>query len=180
MELSARFRPNEGLGGRVLKVNHAGEHGAVNIYAGQIVVARFTARSMLPELAEFKLDEQNHRAIFQAELQRRGLRRCRSYALCGVGGFVLGMVTALFGRNAMAATTVAVERVVLVHLKQQIEALRAQNESAVAAISAIVKEEQQHHDRSAAHVRASRYWVRVLSPIVALSTEAVIWVGMHA
>lgn len=180
MELSARYKSNEGLGGRVLKVNHAGEHGAVNIYAGQIFVARFTARSMLAELAEFKSHEQRHRAIFQAELHRRGLRRCRSYRLCGAGGFLLGLITGLFGRRAIAATTVAVERVVLRHLGQQMAALRAKDEAAVAAIGAIVSEEQQHHDRSAAHVHASRFWLKVLSPVVALSTEAVIWVGMHA
>ena len=179
MQLSARLHPNEELAGRVLKVNHAGEHGAVNIYAGQLLLARLTAPSMLADLAEFKSHEQRHRAIFQAELQRRGLSRCRSYMLCGAGGFMLGMLTGLLGRRAIAATTVAVERVVLTHLNQQMEALRAKDEAAVEAIGSIVSEEQEHHDRSAAHVQAGAFWVRVLSPVVALSTKAVIWIGMH-
>jgi 3-demethoxyubiquinol 3-hydroxylase len=179
MQLSARLHPNEELGGRVLKVNHAGEHGAISIYVGQMLLARLTARSMLVELAEFKSHEQRHRAIFQAELQRRGLSRCRSYVLCGVGGFTLGILTGMLGRRAIAATTVAVERVVLSHLNQQIEVLRAKDEAAVAAIGSIVSEEQEHHDRSAAHAQASPFWIKVLSPVVALSTQAVIWLGMH-
>jgi ubiquinone biosynthesis monooxygenase Coq7 len=179
MQLSARLHPNEELGGRVLKVNHAGEHGAINIYAGQMLLARLTAPSMVAELAEFKSHEQRHKTIFQAELRRRGLSRCRSYVLCGVGGFMLGVLTGLLGRRAIAATTVAVERVVLSHLNQQMEALRAKDEAAVAAIRSIVSEEQEHHDRSAAHARASPFWVKVLSLPVALSTKAVIWVGMH-
>ena len=179
MELSARHRPAEGLGERVLKVNHAGEHGAVNIYAAQLLVARLTARSLLGELAEFQSHERRHRGIFQAELQQRGVRRCRSYHFCGVGGFALGFLTALFGRSAIAATTVAVESVVLRHLEHQVQELQAIDPAAVRAISEIVSEEQQHHDRSASHIRASRFWVRLLSPVVAASTKAVIWLGMR-
>ncbi len=179
MYLSAHLHRHEEFGGRVLKVNHAGENGAVNIYAGQILAARLTAPSMLDELAEFKAHEQRHRAIFEAELRRRGLPRCRSYGLCALGGFVLGGITGLLGRRAIAATTVAVERVVLRHLRQQIAALGAADPAAVAAIESIVAEEQQHYDRSVAHTQASAFWLKLLSPVVAVSTEAVIWLGMH-
>lgn len=167
------------LGGRILKVNHAGEHGAINIYSGQIMMARLTARGMVEELVEFRLHEQRHRAIFGAELQRRGRRRCRSYWLCGVGGFVLGIVTGLCGRHAIAATTVAVERVVLRHLEHQVAVLGSRDPAAVAAIESIIQDEKLHHDQSASHVHADGLWYKVLSPIVAASTEAVIWLGMR-
>ena len=171
--------PDTALGARILKVNHAGENGAVHIYAGQILVARLTAPSLVPELREFKAHEEGHRAIFRAELQRRGQPRCRSYLLCGLGGLVLGLVTALFGRGAIAATTVAVERVVLSHLAHQRQVLAGQDGAAVEAINQIVEEEQQHHDHSAAHVRGRQFWPKVLTPIVAASTESVIWLGMR-
>jgi 3-demethoxyubiquinol 3-hydroxylase len=134
MELSARLSEVGPLGGRVLKVDHAGEHGAVNIYAAQMLLARFTAPSLVPELREFREHEQRHRSIFWAELQRRGIRRCRSYLLCGFGGFALGLITGLFGRGAIAATTVAVERVVLRHLQEQLAVLEPTDPSAAAAI----------------------------------------------
>lgn len=165
---------------RVLKVNHAGENGAVNIYAGQIFFARITAPSMVAELADFKSHEEGHRTIFWAELQRRNLPRCRSYWLCGVGGFVLGLITGLFGRGAIAATTVAVERVVLLHLEHQLEQLQGKDEAAVKAIQSIVAEERHHHDQSASHITVGQFWPRILSPVVSASTEAVIWVGMRA
>jgi len=179
MELSARASAAEGVGGRVLKVDHAGEHGAVNIYSGQLFFARFTAPALVQELREFKQHEERHRQIFQAELQLRGMRRCRSYHLCGLGGYMLGLVTGLFGRGAIAATTVAVERVVLAHLKEQIRALEHTDAAAANAIRAIVAEEQEHHDRSEGHARASRVWLVLLAPVVALSTEVVIWAGMR-
>lgn len=50
---------------------------------------------------------------------------------------------------------------------------------AVDAISQIVEEEQWHHDQSASHVRADHVWTKVLGPVVAASTESVIWLGMR-
>jgi ubiquinone biosynthesis monooxygenase Coq7 len=163
----------------VLKVNHAGENGAVNIYAGQIAVARWTARNLVEELREFRSHEEKHRSVFLRELERRGVRRCRSYMLCGIGGYVLGLLTALLGRSAIAATTVAVEKVVLEHLREQLRILQGHDQEAVAAIKSIVAEEQEHHDRSAVHARQGKFWPRLLSPVVSVSTESVIWLGMR-
>lgn len=166
------------LGDRIMKVDHAGEHGAIAIYSGQIMMARFACRDLIAELAEFRSHEQRHRAIFQAELRRRGARRCRSYWLCGVGGFVLGTVTGLLGRAAIGATTVAVERVVLRHLNHQVEMLGSCDPEAVRAIESIMAEEQKHHDESTRHANAGTWWPRILTPIVGISTESAIWLGM--
>ena len=167
------------LGDRIIRVNHAGEHGAIGIYTGQILMARLTAPEMVAELREFRTHEQRHRAIFGAELARRGRRRCRSYWLCGAGGFVLGAITGLLGRSAIAATTTAVERVVLRHLEQQRVVLQDHDPAAVSAILSVVAEEQQHHDQSLAHIQAGTFWPRIITPIVSGSTEAVIWLGMR-
>lgn len=166
------------LGSRILKVDHAGEFGAISIYTGQIWMAHLRARELVSELVEFRSHERRHRAVFGAELKRRGQRRCRSYALCGAGGLLLGLITGLLGRSAIAATTVAVESVVLKHLEQQLERLRGIDEAAVSAIAAIVSEEREHHDRSAAHIRNESLWYRALRPVVAAATESVIWLGM--
>lgn len=167
------------LGDRIMKVNHAGEHGAVNIYRGQIVMARFTARHLVDELKECQSHEERHRSIFQAELTRRGKARCCSYWLCAFGGYCLGIVTGLFGTSAIAATTVAVESVVLRHLEQQVAWLSQVDRPAVEAIAAIIGDEKQHHDQYASRLNASGFWPRVLTPVVSASTEVVIWMGMR-
>lgn len=179
METNAQSSPVTKLGDRILKVNHAGEHGAVCIYSGQIHAARLTARTMLGELSEFRSHEQRHRTIFGAELQRRRRPRCRSYWLCGFGGYVLGLFTGLLGSQAIAATTAAVESVVLRHLERQLTTLRGTDETAVCAISAIVGDERQHHDHSAGRLHAGNFWSKVLTPVVSASTESVIWLGMR-
>lgn len=179
--MEAVTQPNSeiDLGSRIIKVNHAGEHGAICIYSGQIIMARLTARSLVEELAEFREHERNHREIFLKELNRRNRRRCRSYWFCGVGGFVLGIITGLCGSRAIAATTVAVEEVVLRHLEHQIRVLKENDPSAVAAIRSIIDDERLHHDKSAAHHAANGIWFKLLTPVVSVSTEAVIWLGMH-
>ena len=168
------------LGNRILKVDHAGEHGAVSIYTAQILMARFTAPSLVPELLEFKSHEEKHRALFWAELRRRGLRRCRSYWLCGIGGFFLGIVTGLLGVQAISATTAAVEHVVLGHLREQLLGLAGIDEAAVAVISEIVAEEQQHHDQSRSRLVPGHMGASLINFIVRISTESVIWIGMRA
>ena len=180
MELAALSLSDKELGDRIIKVNHAGEHGAICIYSGQIFVARLTARRLVNDLTEFRSHEERHHALFAAELARRGRARCTSYGLCGFGGYVLGLVTGLFGASAIAATTVAVERVVLRHLEGQLVVLRGIDPPAVAAISAIVSEEREHHDRSEVLARAGAFWPKVLTPIVSAATEFVIWLGMRS
>ena len=166
-------------GDRILKVNHAGEHGAVAIYSGQLLAGRLRARTLLAELAEFKVHEEKHRSIFAGEMERRGVSRCRSYWLCGAGGFLLGVVTGLLGPQAMATMTVAVERVVLRHLESQLQELGQTDPAAIAAISAIIGDEQEHHDRSAARAGRGGVLNRMLAACVSGATEGVIWIGMR-
>jgi ubiquinone biosynthesis monooxygenase Coq7 len=163
---------------RILKVNHAGEHGAVNIYRGQHLACFWRDAALRGELAEFRAHEEKHRAIFAAELDRRGLRRCRSYHLCGIGGFLLGVITGICGRASIAAVTVAVERVVLRHLAIQLLELEGVDPAAHAAVASILEDERAHHDRAAQEPRQGIFWPRVLRPTVSAATEFVIWTGM--
>jgi ubiquinone biosynthesis monooxygenase Coq7 len=164
---------------RILKVNHAGEHGAINIYRGQRLVSFWRDADLKRELEEFRAHEERHRAIFAAELARRGLRRCRSYPLCGAGGFLLGVVTGICGRAAIAAVTVAVERVVLRHLEQQLRELDGADAAAYAAVASIVDDERAHHDHAAREVSRGMFWPRLITPAVSAATEFVIWTGMR-
>ena len=163
---------------RILKVNHAGEHGAVNIYRGQRLVCFWRDKALKRELEEFRLHEERHRAIFAAELARRGVRRCRSYWMCGVGGFLLGLSTGICGRASIAAVTVAVERVVLRHLEIQLRELDGVDAGAYAAVASILEDERAHHDRAAQEPRQGSFWPRILKPAVSAATEFVIWTGM--
>jgi ubiquinone biosynthesis monooxygenase Coq7 len=166
------------LGNKILKVNHAGENGAVRIYQGQILAAKLYSKNLARELIECKSHEERHLKIFESELAKRKQPRCKNYHICSVGGFVLGIITGLCGSGAISATTQSVESVVLKHLKHQISVLKGVDESAVTAIKSILSEEQAHHDLFTAKLNPHSIWLKIFSPVVTLSTELVIWLGM--
>lgn len=94
-------------------------------------------------------------------------------------GFVAGLVTGLIGRRAIAATTVAIERVVLHHLTLQLAALEGKDANAAATIRAIIDDEQDHHDRSAHRLGRTTALERLIDRSIAFSTSAIIWLGMR-
>jgi ubiquinone biosynthesis monooxygenase Coq7 len=167
------------LGDRILKVDHAGEHGAVNIYRAQILMARWTAPQLAPLLRHFLDHELGHGALFRDRLLARGVQRCHSYLLCGAGGWMLGLLTDLLGPSAIAAATYAVESVVLQRLREQQRQLETTDPDAFDTVSRIMMEEQEHHDHGRDAMPSGAFWPPILTPIVRASTEAAIWLGMR-
>lgn len=175
----ARPRAAASIAEKMIKTDHAGENGAVNIYRAQRIAASIRARALLPQLAEFQKHEEEHRRVFGKHLQSIGVRRCISYHFCGVGGFVLGLMTGLIGPSAIAATTYAVEHVVLSHLEEQLEYLEGVNQPAHDCVSAIYADEKEHHDTAEHQIQSNGLLTRTLIRIVKFSTEQVIKIGMR-
>ena len=105
---------------RILKVNHAGEHGAIRIYRAQIAVARWCYPELVPVLSQMLGHEIEHHRVFLDAMPSRAARPCRVMALWSLGGSVLDFVTALLGRQAIWTCTAAVESAVHRHLDDQI------------------------------------------------------------
>lgn len=175
----AKLRVASSVAEKMIKTDHAGENGAVNIYRAQRITALIRARSLLPQLKEFQSHEEEHRRVFQSHLHSIGVRRCVSYHLCGAGGFVLGFFTGVMGAKAIAATTYAVENVVLSHLKGQLAYLKGTDQSAFECVNGIYADEKEHHDTAKQLVNADGLLTRTLISIVKFSTEWVIRIGMR-
>lgn len=164
---------------KMIKVDHVGENGAVNIYRAQAMVVALFHPSLVSELKENQSHEESHRAIFDQWLGSNGIRRCISYHAGGAGGFVLGFVTALMGRKAIHATTYAVEHVVLQHLTEQMAYLRKADPSALSCVQQIHDDEQNHHDHARDALGAPGALDKMLIAIVRFCTNAVISFGMR-
>ena len=173
------LRPAQSKSEKMIKVDHAGENGAVNIYRAQRLSASLFWRSLRPQLREFQEHEEEHREIFRQHLAARGVRRCISYHLCGFGGFALGLVTGLMGRSAIAATTYAVENVVLTHLEHQMVYLKTNDTDAHDCVAKIYQDEKEHHDTAADQIDENSFLAKGLIRIVKMSTEGVIAIGMR-
>jgi ubiquinone biosynthesis monooxygenase Coq7 len=105
----------------MIRVNHAGEYGAVRIYQGQLAVLGKTASA--PLIQEMALQEQEHLQEFERQLVARRIRPTLLTPLWHVAGFALGAATALLGEKAAMACTVAVEEVINDHYLEQKEQL---------------------------------------------------------
>lgn len=64
--------------GRILKVNHAGETGAVQIYSAQIAIARRRFPDLVAALEAMRLDEIKHQRLFREAMPERGARPAAS------------------------------------------------------------------------------------------------------
>ena len=162
---------------RILKVNHAGEHGAVRIYGAQIAVARRRWPSLAPELQALLAHEREHVVTFLALMPERGTRPCGAMFLWGVGGTALGLATALLGRTAVLVCTEAVERTVHRHLDEQLEWLGGRDPELSAAIAAIQTQEEGHLAWAAERRPPPTAATRALERAVEAVVEALIWLS---
>lgn len=105
----------------MLRVDHAGELGARQIYAGQLAVFRNTAvGKVIHEMAE---QEKKHLDAFDRLIRERRVRPTAMLPIWNVAGYALGLGTALIGKEAAMACTVAVEEVIAEHYNEQVRAL---------------------------------------------------------
>ena len=130
--------------GRILKVNHAGEHGAIRIYSAQLIIARRFYPEIVGQLSEMLGHEIEHHRLFQEAMPTRNAKPCRLLFLWAWGGWSLGFSTALLGRNMIWICTEAVEEAVHHHLKDQLVFLKKRDRKLYALISAIQFEELSH------------------------------------
>ena len=103
---------------RMIRVNQAGEYGAKRIYEGQISILEGTKDE--PILQEMVESEEIHLEQFNKLMVERRVRPTILSPLWHVAGFALGAGSALLGREAAMACTVAVEEVIEEQYKNQL------------------------------------------------------------
>jgi len=165
---------------KILKVNHAGEFGAINIYRSQLFICKYFMKDLVPLLESFLNDEKRHMQLFWEEIQAREGVKCKSFWLCGLGGYFMGFISALLGRNGIMACTWAVESVVINHLTQQLIYLQSKEDnSAYTTVQAIMEDEINHRDTGFNEGGANNIWYKPLRLTISGFTEAVIRFGMR-
>lgn len=133
----------------MLRVDHAGEYGAVSIYEGQLAVfgRRPGHDRIRTQLREMASQEQAHLQAFDDILLMERIRPTLMSPIWKAAGFTLGATTALLGEKAAHACTEAVESVIEEHYAQQIEAFRETGDMDMAErISSFRDDEIAHRD----------------------------------
>lgn len=109
----------------MIRVDHAGEFGAVQIYRGQrAVFDRIAGKAHAARIiADMEAGEHEHLRTFDRLIAERHVRPTLLAPIWRVAGFGLGAITALMGESAAHACTEAVEEVIEEHYGRQSEKL---------------------------------------------------------
>jgi ubiquinone biosynthesis monooxygenase Coq7 len=160
---------------RILRVDHAGEHGAVRIYAGQLaVLGDKPAGAVIRRMAE---QEQKHLQTFDRMLPEHRVRPTALSPLWHVAGFALGAATAMMGEKAAMACTVAVEEVIDEHYAAQSAQLGAEEPALKAVIDEFRQDEIAHRDEGIAHGAEDAPGYEVLRAAIKTGSRLAIWLS---
>jgi 3-demethoxyubiquinol 3-hydroxylase len=162
---------------RILKVNHAGEHGAIRIYTAQIAIARILWPDIVPQLSEMLGHEIRHRRMFADAMPKRNARPCRALFLWAWGGFSLGVVTALLGRRLVWICTEAVEEAVHHHLSDQLHFLQSRDPQLFDAVAQVQSEELMHLETARTGRGTASLLPKLAGSFIFLVTDVLIWMS---
>lgn len=176
-------RPGRGAGrarlAEILRVDHAGEYGAVQIYRAQAAVfnARKGREAIAADLTEMQGQEAAHLARFEALLNRHRVRPTLLLPAWRLAAQALGAGTALMGEKAAHACTEAVESVIEKHYADQIAELAERDPELAAELKQFRDEELAHHDHAIDHGSREAPGYRLLSAVIKAGCKAAIKVS---
>lgn len=159
----------------MIRVDHAGEYGAVRIYDGQLaVIPRGRARAEIADMAE---QEKRHLAAFDDLIRARRVRPTILTPLWHVAGYALGAATALLGERAAMACTVAVEEVIDEHYRGQADRLRDADPTLGTTIEAFRADEARHRATAIEYGATEAVAYEVISAVVKTGSRLAIWLS---
>lgn len=160
---------------RMIRVDHAGEYGAVRIYAGQLaVLGKRPAGKVIREMAK---QEARHLERFEEILPARRVRPTVLTPVWHGAGYALGFVTALLGERAAMACTVAVEEVINRHYADQAARLGPEETELKATIEEFRQDELEHRDTALAHDAEGAPAYPLLTGTVKSASRLAIWLS---
>lgn len=152
----------------MIRVDHAGEYGAVRIYQGQLAVlgaSPATERSA-KLIRHMAAQEDDHLAAFDKLIAERRVRPTALAPVWDAAGFALGAVTALMGEKAAMACTEAVEEVIDEHYAAQQAALSGRDSELEDVVARFREDEIVHRDTARAEGAKEAVGYPVLTSIV--------------
>jgi ubiquinone biosynthesis monooxygenase Coq7 len=160
---------------RIIRVDQAGEYGAVRIYEGQLaVLGRTPAGAVIRDMAA---KERQHLATFNDLVGSRRVRPTALQPVWHLAGFALGAATALLGPKAAMACTVAVEEVIDAHYAKQVAELGDDEADLRELCERYRKDELEHRDTAMTHGARTAPGYRPLTAVIKSGSRLAIWLS---
>ena len=129
-----------------IRVDHAGEHGAIKIYEGQLLALNtFVKNEELKKIIEeMKEHEKEHCNYFENEIKKRKIKPTKFLPLWDLLGVGLGFGSTILGKKAAMLCTASVEEVIQEHYANQINLLQPDEKRLKDKIIKFREDELQH------------------------------------
>ena len=140
-----------------IRVDHAGERGAIKIYEGQLLALNtvFKDEKLKKIIEEMKFNEKEHLDFFEKELKKRNIKPTKFLPIWDLLGVGLGFGTTLLGKRAAMLCTASVEEVIDEHYQKQINQIEDDEKKLKKKIIKF-KEDELHHKDIAYNEGASK------------------------
>ena len=134
-----------------LRVDHAGERGAIKIYEGQLLALNTILKDedLKNTIKKMKDQEKEHLDFFNKEIKKRKIKPTKLLPLWDLLGVGLGFGSAIIGKKAAMLCTASVEEVIDKHYSNQIDKLEPDETNLKNKISEFRDDEL--HDKSIAY-----------------------------
>ena len=131
-----------------IRVDHAGERGAVKIYEGQLLALNTLVKdeNLKKVIEEMKVHEIEHCEFFETEIKKRRIKPTKFLPLWDLLGVGLGFGSTLLGKKAAMLCTASVEEVIDEHYQNQINQLGSDEKNLKKKIIKFREDELHHKD----------------------------------
>ncbi len=131
-----------------IRVDHAGERGAVKIYEGQLLALNTFVKdeNLKKTIEEMKVHEKEHCEFFEKEIKKRNIKPTKFLPLWDLLGVGLGFGSTLLGKKAAMLCTASVEEVIDEHYQNQINQLGPDEKELKRKIVKFREDELHHKD----------------------------------
>jgi|TARA_B110000238_G_scaffold164132_1_gene178935 ubiquinone biosynthesis monooxygenase Coq7 len=132
----------------IIRVDHAGERGAIKIYEGQLLALKTFKQDedLKRQIEEMKEHEKEHYDFFEKEIKKRNISKTKLLPLWDLLGVTLGFGTAMMGKKATMLCTASVEEVIGEHYKNQTYKLKEDEKELKEKIVKFRDDELSHKD----------------------------------
>ena len=134
----------------IIRVDHAGERGAIKIYEGQLLALKTIKQDndLKDKIEEMKEQERKHLEYFEKEIQKRKIKPTYLLPLWDLMGVGLGFGTVLLGKKSALLCTASVEEVIEEHYQDQLKKLGNDEKDLKKKIEEF-KRDEVHHKNTA-------------------------------
>ncbi len=131
-----------------IRVDHAGERGAVKIYEGQLLALNTIIKNddLKKTIEDMKEHEVEHCQFFEKEIKKRNIKPTKLLPLWDLLGVGLGFGSTILGKKAAMLCTASVEEVIDKHYLNQINQLGPEEKELKKKITKFRQDELDHKD----------------------------------